>query len=103
MLPAVKRLGPDEGILELGAGTPGYVKFHPGEMISLHQCNQCLSIKPGSARVVSTQGHDLEYCSPPTPRLMLLLLIESISASIACFLFGSLGYFLNLLKPVETY
>lgn len=52
MLPALKRLGPDEGILELGVSTPGNVKFHPGEMLSLHECNECAIIKPGSARLV---------------------------------------------------
>lgn len=82
MLPAVKRLGPDEGILELGVGTPGYVKFHPGEMISLHQCNQCLSIKPGFSQ--GCQRMTLSTAAPPPPSLMLLLFIESVSAGIAC-------------------
>lgn len=82
MLPAVKRLGPHEGILELWAGTPGNVKFHPGEVLSLHQCNQCLIIKPGFSQ--GCQGMTLSTAAPLCP--MLLLLVETVSVGIACFL-----------------
>lgn len=68
MLVAMKRLGPDEGILELGAGTPGNVKFHPGEMLSLHQCNYCLIIKPAFSQ--GCQGMiTLSIAAPAFPPL----------------------------------
>lgn len=76
MLPAVKRLGPHEGILELWTGTPGNVKFHPGEMLSLYQRNQCLIIKPGFSQ--GCQGMTLSTAAPLCPMLLFSLELSGL-------------------------